>query len=253
MGYIRLEDICLNYKVKKDTKIKDLFLGNKAEQQFSQMSQNGVIPALKNITLNIEDGDRVAIIGQNGAGKSSFLKLVSGIYPPSAGVLKTEGSIATMFEMATGFDMEASGWDNIMLRGIMMGENPKVIDEKMQSIAEFSELGEYLDIPVKYYSTGMFVRLAFSVSTSINPDILLLDEVLSAGDAAFVGKAQRRVQEMMNSAKILVLVTHSMDSAINFCNKAIWLSHGEIKMMGEPKKIVEEYMMFSDNYGSGVE
>ena len=159
----------------------------------------------------------------------------------------TEGAMATMFEMATGFDMEASGWDNIMLRGIMMGEKPKEIEKKMQSIAEFSELGDYLNIPVKYYSSGMFVRLAFSVSTSIDPDILLLDEVLSAGDAAFVDKAHRRVQEMMNSAKILVLVTHSMESAINFCNKAIWLSHGEIKMTGTPKEVTEAYISFSIN------
>ena len=242
MGYIRLNDICLNYRVKKETKIKDIFIGNKAEQKFSSMISGGVIPALKNITLDIEDGDRLAIIGRNGAGKSSLLKLVSGIFPASSGSLSVEGSMATMFEMATGFDMDASGWDNIILRGIMMGEKPSDIQKKMHEIAEFSELGEYLNIPVKYYSSGMFVRLAFSVSTSIEPDILLLDEVLSAGDASFIEKANRRVKDMMKTAKILLLVTHSMESAVNFCNKAIWLSKGEILMNGHPKDVSKAYL-----------
>lgn len=147
-----------------------------------------------------------------------------------------------MFEMATGFDMDASGWENIRLRGIMLGLKPKEIESKVQEIAEFSELGDYLDIPVKYYSSGMFVRLAFSVSTSVNPDILLLDEVLAAGDAKFVDKANKRVNEMMESAKILVLVTHSMESAIKFCNKAILLKKGEILKMGDPKEVVEYYL-----------
>lgn len=242
MGYIKLNDICLNYRVKKETKIKDLFIGNKAEQNFSKMISGGIIPALRNVTLELGDGDRLAIIGRNGAGKSSLLKLISGIFPPSSGSLSVEGSIATMFEMATGFDMDASGWDNIILRGIMMGEKPRDIEKKMNDIAEFSELGEYLNIPVKYYSSGMFVRLAFSVSTSIEPDILLLDEVLSAGDAGFIEKANRRVKEMMNTAKILVLVTHSMESAVSFCNKAIWLSKGELQMAGKPEDVTKAYL-----------
>ena len=245
MGYIRLDDISLNYRVKKDSKIKDVILGNQAEQKFSKMGSTGIIPALKHITLNIEDGDRLAIIGANGAGKSSFLKLISGIYPPSSGTLDVEGTIATMFEMATGFDMEASGWDNIILRGIMLGEHPKKIEQKQKAIGEFSELGEYLDIPVKYYSSGMFIRLAFAISTSIEPDILLLDEFLAAGDASFIDKAQRRIQEMMDTAKILVFVTHSMDSAIKFCNKAIWLYQGEIKMIGTPEEVTRIYVEYS--------
>ena len=147
-----------------------------------------------------------------------------------------------MFEMATGFDMEASGWENIYLRGIMLGEEPKKIKEKTNEIAEFSELGEYLNIPVKYYSSGMFNRLAFSVSTMLEPDILLLDEVLSAGDAGFVEKANRRIKGMMDSAKILVLVTHSMESAKSFCNRCIWLEKGEIKMDGEPSEVVNSYI-----------
>ena len=197
---------------------------------------------MNGVTIELHDGDRLAIIGPNGAGKSSLLKVMSEIYPISKGKIDVSGSIATMFEMATGFDMDASGWENIRLRGIMLGLKPKEIESKVQEIAEFSELGDYLDIPVKYYSSGMFVRLAFSVSTSVNPDILLLDEVLAAGDAKFVDKANKRVNEMMESAKILVLVTHSMESAIKFCNKAILLKKGEILKMGEPKEVVDYYL-----------
>ena len=221
MSHIIMDKVCLNYKVKKDIKFKDLVLGNKSESKFSEMSGEGIIRALNEFTLELHDGDRLAIIGPNGAGKSSLLKVMSEIYPISKGKLDVSGNVATMFEMATGFDMDASGWENIRLRGIMLGLTPKEIEPKVQEIAEFSELGEYLDIPVRYYSSGMFIRLAFSVSTSVDPDILLLDEVLAAGDAGFVDKANKRINEMMKSAKILVLVTHSMESAIKFCNKAI--------------------------------
>ena len=206
------------------------------------MSGDGIIRALNEINLELRDGDRLAIIGPNGAGKSSLLKVMSEIYPISKGKIDVSGNIATMFEMATGFDMDASGWENIRLRGIMLGLKPQEIESKVQEIAEFSELGDYLDIPVKYYSSGMFVRLSFSVSTSINPDILLLDEVLAAGDAKFVDKANKRVNEMMKSAKILVLVTHSMESAVKFCNKAILLKKGEILKNGAPQEVVDYYL-----------
>ncbi len=242
MSHIIMDKVCLNYKVKKDIKFKDLVLGNKSESKFSEMSGEGIIRALNEVTLELHDGDRLAIIGPNGAGKSSLLKVMSEIYPISKGKLDVSGNVATMFEMATGFDMDASGWENIRLRGIMLGLTPKEIEPKVQEIAEFSELGEYLDIPVRYYSSGMFIRLAFSVSTSVDPDILLLDEVLAAGDAGFVDKANKRINEMMKSAKILVLVTHSMESAIKFCNKAILLKRGEILKFGTPTDVVDYYL-----------
>lgn len=242
MSHIIMDKVCLNYKVKKDIKFKDLVLGNKSESKFSEMSGEGIIRALNEVTLELHDGDRLAIIGPNGAGKSSLLKVMSEIYPISKGKLDVSGNVATMFEMATGFDMDASGWENIRLRGIMLGLTPKEIEPKVQEIAEFSELGEYLDIPVRYYSSGMFIRLAFSVSTSVDPDILLLDEVLAAGDAGFVDKANKRINEMMKSAKILVLVTHSMESAIKFCNKAILLKRGKILKFGTPTDIVDYYL-----------
>ena len=147
-----------------------------------------------------------------------------------------------MFEFATGFEMEQNGWDNIYLRGLMLGETPREIKEKMLEIAEFSELGDFLNMPVKYYSSGMLIRLAFSVSTAIDPDILLLDEAMAAGDAAFIQKAQQRMHDLMQKSKILILVTHNMQTAIDLCNRCIWLDRGEILMDGDPAEVTKAYM-----------
>jgi len=239
MSFIKLNDANLTFNVHKERKIKDIFIpGSKKFNEYN----DGSIHALKNINLNISEGERVSIIGHNGAGKSTLLKLISGIYLPTNGIMETNGRISSMFELATGFEMEQSGWDNIYLRGLMLGETPSEIKAKMREIGEFSELGEFLNMPVKYYSSGMFIRLAFSVSTAINPDILLLDEALSAGDAAFIQKAQNRMKELINRAKIMVLVTHDMKSAENICNRCIWMEKGQILADGEPKDVVKKYI-----------
>lgn len=240
MSKIILKNVCLDYKINRGIKIKDLLIPG--SKRFHDLQRDGVIHALKNINLEINDGDRIAIVGHNGAGKSTFLKMLAGIYPVASGELEVEGKISSLFEMATGFEMEASGWENIQLRGLMLGETPKSIEAKMKEIAEFSELGEFLNVPVKYYSSGMFIRLAFSVSTAINPEILLLDEVIGAGDAGFLDKAKHRMKELMNTANILVFVTHSMESAIDLCNKGIWLERGEIIMQGNVKEVTEAYL-----------
>ncbi|PKM82246.1 MAG: sugar ABC transporter [Firmicutes bacterium HGW-Firmicutes-14] len=241
MCFIKLENVNLVYNIRKETKIKDLFL-NRFRQESQSLEIEGKIHALKDINLTINSGDRLGIIGPNGAGKSSFLKLIAGIYPPTRGRLSVRGKIACLFELATGFEMEATGWDNIFLRGLMLGQTPKTIREKVREIAEFSELGKYLDIPVKYYSSGMFMRLAFSVSTAIEPEILLLDEVIAAGDAAFLVKANQRMKSLMGKVKILVFVTHSMDSLKNFCNTCIWMENGQMKMMGVPEQVSNSYI-----------
>ena len=184
MSHIILKNVNLYFKTKREKRIKDFLV--KGSNKFNKFSQEGIVHAIKNMNLEIKEGERVSIIGHNGAGKSTFLKMISGIYPPTNGILNVSGKISSMFELSTGFEMESSGWDNIYLRGLMLGETPSSIKEKMKEIAEFSELGEFLDMPVKYYSSGMFVRLAFSVSTAIKPDILLLDEIVAAGDASFL-------------------------------------------------------------------
>lgn len=240
MSKIILENVCLDYKINRGMKIKDLLIHG--SKKFNDLQKDGTIHALKNINLEINDGDRIAIVGHNGAGKSTFLKMLAGIYPIASGKLFVDGKISSLFEMSTGFEMEASGWENIRLRGLMLGETPKSIEAKVEEIAEFSELGDFLNIPVKYYSSGMFIRLAFSVSTSINPEILLLDEVMAAGDAGFLEKAQQRMNTLMDTAKILVFVTHSMQSAIEMCNKCIWMERGEVIMQGEVKEVTDIYL-----------
>jgi ABC-2 type transport system ATP-binding protein len=246
MNYIKMTEVNLIYKLKKDTKFKDLFIKKKMS---SNLLESRTIHAIKNLNLNIVDGDRLGIIGHNGAGKSSLLKLIAGIYPPTSGSFSVNGRIACLFELATGFEMEATGWENILLRGLMLGETPQSIKQKVNEIAEFSELGEYLDIPVKYYSSGMFIRLAFSISTAIEPDILLLDEVIGAGDASFLGKAEKRLKLLMETVKIMVFVTHSMGSLHDFCNKCIWMEKGEIRLIGEPKEVSKAYLDHVKNQG----
>ena len=240
MSHIILKNVNLYFKTKREKRIKDFLV--KGSNKFNKFSQEGIVHAIKNMNLEIKEGERVSIIGHNGAGKSTFLKMISGIYPPTNGILNVSGKISSMFELSTGFEMESSGWDNIYLRGLMLGETPSSIKEKMKEIAEFSELGEFLDMPVKYYSSGMFVRLAFSVSTAIKPDILLLDEIVAAGDASFLKKSEKRMNEMIDVAKIMVLVTHSMKTAKDLTNRCLWFEKGKIVMDGKPKEVIKEYL-----------
>ena len=240
MSLIQLENVNLIYKVWREKRIKDILIPG--SKKFNTFEKDGSVHALQDLNFAMKDGDLVAVIGHNGAGKSSLLKMLAGIYPPSSGNLMVDGRISSMFELATGFEMESNGWDNIYLRGLMLGEKPDDIKAKMKEIAEFSELGEFLNMPVKYYSSGMFLRLAFSVSTAIEPDILLLDEVVAAGDAAFIDKATQRMNQMVNTAKIMVYVTHSMVQAKDMCNRCIWLERGNLMMDGTPEDVTKAYI-----------
>lgn len=240
MSCIELDKINLFYEIKNDRRIKDLIIPKNRINQ--SLLEDKTIHALKDISLSLKNGDTLGIVGANGAGKSTLLKLIAGIYPPASGGLRVEGNVATLFEFATGFEMEATGWDNIMIRGIMLNQPPDTMKARMQEIAEFSELGEYLNIPVKYYSSGMAIRLAFSISTAINPDILLLDEVMAAGDAKFIAKAQQRMNDMIHSVNILVFVSHSMPSICSFCKNTIWLENGTVREYGLSEEITNKYL-----------
>lgn len=240
MSIVQLNDVNLIFQVWREKRIKDILIPG--SWKFNDFHSDGTVHALDSLNLTVQDGERLAVIGHNGAGKSTLLKLIAGIYTPTSGQLTVDGRISSMFELSTGFEMESSGWDNIYLRGLMLGETPESIKGKMREIAEFSELGDFLNMPVKYYSSGMFVRLAFSVSTAIQPDILLLDEVVGAGDAAFLQKANRRMHEMVDISKIMVLVTHSMDSAVEMCNRCIWMERGKILIDGAPKEVTQAYL-----------
>lgn len=240
MSFIELKHVNLVFKIWREKKIKDILIPGSG--RFNAFGADGTVYALKDLNLSFHDGERIAIIGHNGAGKSSFLKMLAGIYPPTSGCLRVDGKISSMFELATGFEMESSGWDNIYLRGLMLGESPESIRSKMEEIGEFSELGDFLNMPVKYYSSGMFLRLAFSVSTTIEPDILLLDEIVAAGDASFIEKATKRLHQMVDTAKIMIYVTHSMPQAIDMCNRCLWLERGKLMMDGDVKEVTQAYM-----------
>jgi ABC-type polysaccharide/polyol phosphate transport system ATPase subunit len=199
------------------------------------------VTALRDVAIKIERGERVGIIGFNGAGKTTLLKVMCGIYAPSVGRVVVEGDIACLFELATGFEMEATGWENILTRGLLLGLSRAEIRDRMRDIAAFTELGAALDRPLKTYSAGMFVRLAFAVSTSISPDVLLLDEVIAAGDVRFHEKARRRLEEMVQRASILVLVSHSMETVRQMCRRAIWLSEGTVRLDGPADEVTAAY------------
>jgi lipopolysaccharide transport system ATP-binding protein len=199
------------------------------------------VEALKDITLEINRGERVGLVGLNGAGKSTLLKVMAGIYPPTTGRVERQGHVCPMFEFATGFEMNQSGWDNIRIRGLLLGMSPKEIQEKLLQIAEFTELGEFLSYPVRTYSSGMFIRLAFAVSTSINPEILLLDEVMGAGDIRFAEKAKKRMMQFMEQGKVLVFASHSFDLLGQFCERTIWLEQGRVVADGPTREVTTMY------------
>jgi lipopolysaccharide transport system ATP-binding protein len=201
----------------------------------------GEVTALRGVSLRIERGERLGIIGANGAGKTTLLKTMSGIYPPTAGRVRVDGDLACLFELATGFEMEANGWENMRTRGLLLGLTRAEIRDRTTEIAEFTGLGSALDRPLKTYSAGMFVRLAFAVSTAISPDVLLLDEIIGAGDMQFQEKARKRLDQLIERASILVLVSHEMNAIRRLCRRAIWLEEGQIRADGTVEDVVAAY------------
>ncbi len=199
------------------------------------------IHAINDLTLTLRDGERLGIIGHNGAGKTTLLKMLAGVYPPTSGTRIVEGRICSLFDISVGFEGEACGWDNISYRGYLQGETPTSLKRKRQEIADFSELGDFLNIPVRYYSAGMLVRLAFAIATATEPEVLLVDEVLSVGDLAFVNKAKERMRQMMRKSSLMVLVSHDLESVMEFCTRALWMEHGRVLMDGPPKDVVAAY------------
>jgi ABC-type polysaccharide/polyol phosphate transport system ATPase subunit len=199
------------------------------------------VNALRGVTLRVREGERLGIIGHNGAGKSTLLKVIAGIYPPTSGSCRVTGRICSLFDIMVGFEMEASGWDNIRFRAYLQGETPRTLREKLPAIAEFSELERFLNVPLKYYSAGMLARLAFSIASATEPEVLLIDEALAAGDVSFRAKARRRVTEMMESARLMVLISHDLKSLAELCTKAAWMERGEVRMLGPCDEVIAAY------------
>lgn len=199
------------------------------------------IEALKNLDLEIVSGDRLGIIGHNGSGKSTLLRLLTGIYEPSSGSIQRSGSISSLVDISLGINPESTGRENIFLRGKLLGLSKKEIDAKIEEIIEFSELGDYINLPVRIYSSGMLLRLAFAVSTSITADILIMDEWLSVGDGSFGERASKRLQDLVDNSEILVIASHNKSLIEQTCNKVVWLEHGVIKKAGPVKETTQQY------------
>ena len=221
--------------------MKKAFLGKAGGTIGRNESNVVVIEALRDITMSLELGDRVGLVGHNGAGKSTLLRLLSGIYEPTRGVATVTGRVAPVFDLGVGMDPEISGFENIIIRGLFLGQTRKQMLAKVDEIAEFTELGDYLSMPLRTYSTGMRVRLAMGVVTSIDPEILLLDEGIGAVDAEFLKKAQTRLQGLVERSGILVFASHSNEFLARLCKTAMWIDHGTVQMTGGIEDVVRAY------------
>lgn len=197
--------------------------------------------ALKSVSFAVKKGEVIGLIGHNGAGKSTILKVISGILRPTSGSVKLYGNVVPMLELGSGFDMEMTGRENIFLNGAILGYSEAFLKEKYDEIVAFSEIGEFIDIPIRNYSSGMTARLAFAVATVVEPEILIVDEVLSVGDANFQEKSKRRMMELMGGGTTVLFVSHSLDQIREMCDRVVWLDHGQIKMIGDTNEVCDAY------------
>jgi ABC-2 type transport system ATP-binding protein len=224
----------------KTRSLKKAVLG-KAGGRIGTESRVPIIEALRDINLTLHQGARVGLVGHNGAGKSTLLRLMSGIYEPTRGAARIEGKVAPVFDLGVGMDPEISGYENIMVRGLFLGMTRKQMQDRVDDIADFSELGDYLSMPLRTYSTGMRVRLALGVVTSIDPEILLLDEGIGAVDAEFLAKARDRLNALVERSGMLVFASHSDEFLVDLCDTGIWMDHGQIKDHGPLRDVLNHY------------
>ncbi|WP_322030626.1 ABC transporter ATP-binding protein [Paraburkholderia sp. J76] len=244
MAYIELKNVTL------DLPIYDV-QGRSLKKQVLRMGRRNriaednhgiiVVRALDDVTLRFERGDRIGLIGHNGAGKSTLLRVMAGIYPPTGGTVSCEGKAVPLLDISLGMDENSTGMQNIRLRGLLLGMTDAEIREKQNEIAEFCELGDYLDLPIRTYSSGMRVRLAFAVSTAVDAEILLLDEVMGVGDVSFMHKAEARLADLHSRAEIVVLAMHSNNQIRKVCNKVLWMERGRVRAFGPVEEVVEQY------------
>ena len=244
MAYIEFTNVCVDFPIYNAN-------GRSLKKRLIQVATGGqlgsdqqgrvVVRALEGLSFTLKDGDRVGLLGHNGAGKSTLLRLLSGVYEPSSGAARIEGEIGSLIDISLGIDPEATGRENIYLRGGLLGMTRSEIAAQIDEIIEFSELGDFVDMPLRTYSTGMHLRLAFAVSTVVRPEILLMDEWLSVGDEGFKHKAEARMSELVRSTNILVIASHSRELVSHTCNRIIWLEHGKIRMDGDPQTVAAAY------------
>lgn len=244
MALIQLQNVGVEFPVYNSSsrsfknRVLSIATGGKIERRTDRLV---VIRGLDNATMTFKDGDRVGLIGHNGSGKTTLLRVLSGIYTPTHGKALTKGQSVSLINIQLGIDPDATGRENIRLRSAMMGMHPNEIASKLEEISTFSGLGEFLDVPFRTYSSGMQMRLAFAVSTAVRPEILIMDEWLSTGDEDFKERANKRMQDLVESTKILVLASHSKELLEKNCNRIVWLEHGRVKMDGRPEEVLNAY------------
>lgn len=233
-------------EVKNMTKQFDVYSDKastlKEKLLFWKRANKEIRVVLKDINLDIKKGETVALIGTNGSGKSTLLKLMTKIIYPTKGVVETQGKLTSLLELGAGFHPDFSGRENIYFNASIFGLSRKEIDRRLKDIIEFSELSEFIDNPVRTYSSGMYMRLAFSVAINVDADILLIDEILAVGDQHFQDKCFKKLEELRDSNRTIVIVTHSLESVKKLCNRAIWIKDGNVKMDGETKNVIEKYL-----------
>jgi len=244
MALIDFQDVCVDFPIFNSTgrSLKKRLMGVATGGQLNQDATGVVvIRALENLGFKFQDGERVALIGHNGAGKTTLLRVLSGVYTPTRGNAVIQGRIGSLIDISLGIDPEASGLENIYIRGRLLGMKSAEIRRKTPEIVEYSELGDFIEMPVRTYSTGMHMRLAFTISTTLRPEILLMDEWLAVGDEGFKQKAEARMKDVVQSTSILVVATHSRELAENTCTRALWLEHGRVLMDATPAQVCDAY------------
>lgn len=235
---IEVNDVSMRFRMANDkiTSIKEYVVKKlRGEIKYSEFE------ALKHVTFDVRKGEVVGLIGRNGAGKSTILKIISGILKPTEGCVTVWGNVAPMLELGSGFDMDMTGRENIFLNGAILGYPEGFLKEKYDEIVDFSEIGSFIDIPLRNYSSGMVARLAFSIATVIKPEVLIVDEVLSVGDMEFQQKSFARMMELMSGGTTVLFVSHNMEQIQSMCGRTVWLDHGEIKMFGNTDEVCAAY------------
>lgn len=238
---IELKNITMKFNlgIEKDFSIKQAFVNFFSFKKKKKKKQ--YFCALDDISFEVQKGEVVGLIGSNGAGKSTLLKIVSGVMKPTKGKVEVHGAVSPMIELGAGFDMELTARENIYLNGAILGYSKAFIDSKFEDIVEFSELRDFLDVPIKNFSSGMTAKLAFSIATVVDPEILIVDEILSVGDIKFQEKSKNKMLEMIKGGTTVLYVSHSLESIKDLCDRVVWIEHGKMIKMGPAKQICEEY------------
>ena len=240
MNMIEINSVSMRFNMAKEKheSLKEYFVAMaKGKLQFEEFY------ALRDVSFNVEKGDFYGLVGLNGSGKSTLLKIIAGVFKPTVGNVTVRGSIAPLIELGAGFDMDLTARENIYLNGTVLGFTPKYIDEKFDEIVDFSELWDFLDVPLKNYSSGMVSRIAFAIATITKPDVLIADEILSVGDFLFQQKCEQRMRELMADGTTVILVSHSIEQIERLCNKVTWLEKGHVQLTGDTQTVCEAYKL----------